>query len=88
MIAIILILIYLVSIFGNYKWVQKAYSKNGIFENNISHGYNITFSNIFETFCPVYNTVSFIIDWLFRYPIKKKIKIKKDIDYNKFFRIK
>jgi hypothetical protein len=80
--------IYLLSAYGLYKWNQKAYSKNGYWEND-----NIKMPEFIFMFFPIINTILFITS-LFVSPFKKeykplKIKYKRDytIFLNNFFKI-
>jgi len=73
-VIILIVLVYLISTFGMYKYFQKLYSKNGIYEGIEPHG-----MDLFLTFCPVYNTILNFL-WIASYPVK--------LDYKKFFRIK
>ena len=75
---IILLIIYLISVYMVYKWIQKAhYDPNGKWlyckPNN---------EDLFFTFCPFLNTIVMIINF-FDSPIKRKIKVKKEITFFK-----
>lgn len=65
---IILIVIYLLSAYGHYKWIQEAYySKNRCFTISKPNT-----SDLFSTFLPIINTISCIALWLFISPYKDK----------------
>jgi len=80
-IILILIAVYIASAIILYRWVQKAFSKEGL--------YSIIepdFIEILYVFFPVANTV-FAIFSFFESPYKEK-EYKTPKSYNKFFRIK
>jgi hypothetical protein len=73
----ILIGTYLISTLGTYLYINKAHSKEGVFE-----GVKLDKWDIFITFCPILNTmVNF--SWILYYSKRSKKK-----NYNKFFLIK
>jgi hypothetical protein len=73
---VVFAVVYLLSAFASYKWVQAAYSKGGIFEILDPKG-----GAVLITVFPVYNTVSAIYLWVFEPPYA-------DRNFNRFFNIK
>jgi len=72
MIYLILLTIYLLSVYINYKWMQKAYfHKNGKWKNTIP-----TQVDIYLVFCPILNTFIAIENLLVNSPYSNK-KINK-----------
>ncbi len=70
MIYLILLLIYIISAFAMYKWIQIAfYHKNGVMKGCLTE--NI---DLFYTFCPIMNTAFSIAHWIMMFPINKKSK--------------
>lgn len=81
MIAILItIAIYLASVYAWYKYVQVAFSKEGIYSN-----IKASSSEVFFMFCPILNTIFSILGWLCAYP-KRRISQNKNL--TKFFNIK
>jgi hypothetical protein len=77
MVILILILIYALSAFGMWKFIQIAYSSEGRWSNIVP-----TSADIFVTFCPVMNT--FGCFWFIFSGARRK-----DPDhYYKFFKVK
>jgi hypothetical protein len=76
---IIGIVIYLLSTFGMWKYVNLLYSKKGKWCRD-----EPDFVDIFLTVVPVVNTAS-LFNWFTFYPL---VEEKKPFNYNKFFKIK
>lgn len=75
---IILITIYLVSVFAWKRYIEIAYSKGGIYEDY--GGDSLGFAT-FIMICPLLNTILSIVGFLFVYP-------KAGISYRRFYNIK
>lgn len=80
---ILAIIIYLVSCYAMYKFIQIAYSKEGRWSNIGPDGSDLIFC-----FMPLLNTATAIISWIFFNPRRQKETVKKEINLIKFFRIK
>lgn len=82
------IIIYVVSMYAWWKYVNIAHSKGGIFEDD--HG-DIDPSTkrllLIILFTPLINSIMSVIGWIGHYP-KKREHRKSRIDFIKFFRIK
>ena len=81
-VIVLVVLIYGLSVFGMYKYVQKLYSKNGIYDDANVNGFDL-----FMCICPMVNTSVCILAWIFICPTRNSIN-KKEVDYNKIFKIK
>ena len=80
---IILFIIYIISVIGMWYWIHLAHSKGGKY-------YIIEKTTIFDVivvFVPILNTIFMCIAWVVDYPFEKS-ETKKEINYNKFFKIK
>ena len=84
MIIGILILVYIISVFGMYFYWKLAYSKGGIFEDEFTD-----WGCLFLTFSPIFNTI-LLGSWIFDYPIKrtKTEKLRELKNFDKFLNIK
>lgn len=83
MIYLILLTIYLLSVYAVYKWVQIAfYNKKGIFKTQKE---DVGQKEMFWTFMPIANTVFAIMVWLIAYPFEstKSINFFKPKNYDK-----
>lgn len=80
MIYLIILTIYLLSVFAVYKWIQIAhYNKNGIYNGTEPDDIDIKF-----TFIPLFNTIMGIGFWFGVSPIKKnKTNFFKPKNYDK-----
>lgn len=75
---IILLIVYLLSCYYNYKWFQKAYyHPNGKCSNLKPRLFHL-----FVTFYPIINTILTLSN-LFDSPYKQKVKSKKEITFFK-----
>lgn len=70
--------LYIVSCYVNYKWLQKAFSEGGTYSYK-----NISFTELFTTFCPLLNTIAMAAN-LSESPYEEGHKEK----LNKFFNVK
>ena len=75
---IILLIVYLLSCYYNYKWIQKAhYHPDGRWLNSKPN-----FMDLFFTFWPFVNTILTLSN-LFDSPYKQTVKSKKEITFFK-----
>ena len=74
---LILIFVYILSAYMQYRWISISHSKGGIFEQSTPSRTDLVF-----TFTPILNTVTGIISWSIYYP-KKSAN-----NFNKFFNVK
>lgn len=79
-ILIIILVVYLVSVYFTWRYIHIAYSKGGVWDNFDSTNY----VDLFLTFCPFINTIVIIVS-VFD-PPKSRSKNRKS--YNKFFKVK
>jgi hypothetical protein len=82
MLIIVLLIIYAVSVYGSYKYMQIAHSKNGIWGR-----LEPDFSCLFMTVMPIFNSV-FSILYLFGdcYRYKPNAE-RKSVDLSKFYKV-
>ena len=78
---LIMIVVYGISAFMVYKYMQIAHSKGGIWSSSETGG-----GELFITFCPILNTL-FMISWLVNWPFRNK-RYSPFSNCNKFFKIK
>jgi hypothetical protein len=83
-----LIIIYIISIYGSYKFIQIAHSKNGTWD-----GLNPNILDLFMTFIPIFNII-FSIMYLFGlcyeegHIKRKRINLSRfKIDLSKFYKV-
>ncbi len=79
MVILIFVAIYLLSVYAEYKWIQIAYSKGGVYEGHTLEADLATL----VMWIPVWNTTWATLDWSLNYPRKKS-----KLNLNKFFKIK
>lgn len=65
-----------------YKWMQKAYSKGGVFQRQYPSIWTLFFCIV-----PVFNTVFAVMNFFYR-PIRKEENPEGNKLYNNFFNIK
>lgn len=74
---LLLIIVYLLSAFAVYKWVQIShYHKNGIFKGQRTGGHEIAF-----VILPLFNTIAAIYFWLLSWPYESSINFFKPKNY-------
>lgn len=76
LIILVVILVYAISVYASYKFIQASHSKDGRWSNLKPDG-----SDLFVTITPILNTFFFIIAWVF-------MGAKKEKDLSKFFKTK
>lgn len=75
---IILLVVYLLSCYADYKWIQKAYYHPNGRWNHIKP----TKVDVFYTFCPILNTTLVLVN-IFHSPYEQSIKPEKEIEFFK-----
>jgi len=78
---LIIIMIYIISVYGSYKFSQASYSKNGQW-----YSINPDLLDLFMTIIPIFNTV-FSVMYLLGFCYEIGYTKRKEIDLSKFYKV-